>query len=158
MRPHEQIGGRGLARRIRLSVLVALLACPGSRLAADEAPAADPKADPKAETAAGSSAGPSFLVSWHGDAIAQVDQLGWLRKLSDQLAAALVPLRERHQDKLLVELMHGGRWAAGPDDRNGARVQNCPRRCSRYAKTSPAKCAGYMVTGALTSGPDTGRN
>lgn len=83
---------------------------PPGRDRADEAPAADPKPD----TAVGSADGPSFLVSWHGDAIAQVERLGWLRKMSDQLAAALVPLRERHQDRLLVELMHGGRWAGHP--------------------------------------------
>jgi nitrite reductase/ring-hydroxylating ferredoxin subunit/uncharacterized membrane protein len=83
--------------------------------AAGQAPAGQaPAAGPKPETAAGPADGPSFLVSWHGDAIAQVDQLGWLKKLSDQLAAALVPLRERHQDNLLVELMHGGRWAGHP--------------------------------------------
>jgi uncharacterized membrane protein len=88
---------------------------PPGRDRADEAPADQaPAAGPKPETAAGSADGPPFLVSWHGDAIAQVDQLGWLRKLSDQLAAALVPLRERHQDNLLVELMHGGRWAGHP--------------------------------------------
>jgi nitrite reductase/ring-hydroxylating ferredoxin subunit/uncharacterized membrane protein len=54
------------------------------------------------------------LVDWHGDLIARVDRLGWLRNLSDQLAAALVPLRERYQDNLVLELMHGGRWIGHP--------------------------------------------
>jgi nitrite reductase/ring-hydroxylating ferredoxin subunit/uncharacterized membrane protein len=54
------------------------------------------------------------LVSWHGDLLERLDQLGWLRKLSDQLAGLLVPIRERHQDKVAVELLHGGRWLGHP--------------------------------------------
>jgi nitrite reductase/ring-hydroxylating ferredoxin subunit/uncharacterized membrane protein len=46
--------------------------------------------------------------------MARVDRLGWLRTLSERTAAVLVPVRERHQDKLAVELMHGGRWAGHP--------------------------------------------
>ena len=77
---------------------------------AGEPPAATQKAEP--------SHGPPFptdrLVTWHGDLVAWVDRLGWLRSLNDWLAAILVPFRERHQDNLAVELMHGGRWAGHP--------------------------------------------
>jgi hypothetical protein len=38
------------------------------------------------------------LADWHGDLMARLDRLGWLRGLSDRLAAVLVPVRERHQD------------------------------------------------------------
>src|SRR5215470_333812 len=56
----------------------------------------------------------SRLVTWHDDLAVWVDQIGWLRTLNDWLAAALVPFRERHQDNLALELMHGGRWAGHP--------------------------------------------
>jgi nitrite reductase/ring-hydroxylating ferredoxin subunit/uncharacterized membrane protein len=71
-------------------------------------------ADQKAGSATGSRFTANGLVTWHGDAIALVDRLGWLRTLSDQLAAVLVPIRERYQDNLLLELMHGGRWVGHP--------------------------------------------
>ena len=54
------------------------------------------------------------LTGWHGGLTAWVDQLGWLRTLSDRLTGVLVPLRERHQDSLVVELLHGGRWVGHP--------------------------------------------
>jgi nitrite reductase/ring-hydroxylating ferredoxin subunit len=50
----------------------------------------------------------------HGDLTARLDQLGWLRTLSDRLTGVLGPLRERHQDNLVLELLHGGRWAGHP--------------------------------------------
>jgi nitrite reductase/ring-hydroxylating ferredoxin subunit/uncharacterized membrane protein len=71
----------------------------------------DPPAGP---VSAKSGATATPLVDWHGDLMARVDGLGWLRNLSDQLAAALVPLRERYQDNLVLELMHGGRWIGHP--------------------------------------------
>ncbi len=46
--------------------------------------------------------------------MAWLDRLGWLRTLSDQLTAVLGPVRERHQDNLVLELLHGGRWAGHP--------------------------------------------
>jgi len=76
----------------------------------DDPPAAGQQLGPASVSVSAATA----LVDWHGDLIAQVDRLGWLRTLSDQLAAWLVPLRERHQDNLLVELMHGGRWIGHP--------------------------------------------
>src|SRR5215472_2306030 len=74
----------------------------------------EPAATQQAAPAVGAPAGPSPLVSWHGDLVAWVDQIGWLRTLNDWLAAELVPLRERYQDNLALELMHGGRWAGHP--------------------------------------------
>lgn len=50
----------------------------------------------------------------HGDLAARLDRLGWLRTLSDRLTGVLGPLRERHQDNLVLELLHGGRWAGHP--------------------------------------------
>src|SRR6202011_5009648 len=41
-------------------------------------------------------------------------QLGWLRTLNDRLTAVLGPVRERHQDNLVLELLHGGRWVGHP--------------------------------------------
>jgi nitrite reductase/ring-hydroxylating ferredoxin subunit/uncharacterized membrane protein len=75
--------------------------------------------DPPAATqAAGPVTGPPSaaprLVTWHGDVVAWVDQLGWLRTLSDWLTGALGPARERYQDNLALELMHGGRWVGHP--------------------------------------------
>ena len=71
---------------------------------------------------AGQEAGPAIrspfattrLVTWHGDLVASLDRLRWLRTLSDWLTGALDPVRERHQDNLLLELLHGGRWAGHP--------------------------------------------
>jgi nitrite reductase/ring-hydroxylating ferredoxin subunit/uncharacterized membrane protein len=54
------------------------------------------------------------LTGWHGDLAVRLDQLGWLRTLSDQLTGVLGPLRERHQDNLILELLHGGRWVGHP--------------------------------------------
>jgi nitrite reductase/ring-hydroxylating ferredoxin subunit/uncharacterized membrane protein len=53
-------------------------------------------------------------VAWHGDLAAWLDRLSWLRTASDWLSGALGPVRERHQDNLLLELSHGGRWAGHP--------------------------------------------
>jgi nitrite reductase/ring-hydroxylating ferredoxin subunit/uncharacterized membrane protein len=74
----------------------------------------EPAATQQAARAAGPPSGPSLLVSWHGDLVAWVDQIGWLRTLNDWLAAELVPLRERYQDNPALELMHGGRWLGHP--------------------------------------------
>jgi nitrite reductase/ring-hydroxylating ferredoxin subunit/uncharacterized membrane protein len=77
---------------------------------ADDPPAAAQQADPAAGTAFAS----ARLVTWHSDLVAWVDQLGWLRTLNDQLTAVLGPVRERHQDNLVLELLHGGRWVGHP--------------------------------------------
>jgi nitrite reductase/ring-hydroxylating ferredoxin subunit/uncharacterized membrane protein len=75
--------------------------------------------DPQAATGqAGSAAGPpcaaTRLVTWHSDLVAWLDGLGWLRTLNTQLTAVLGPFRERHQDNLVLELLHGGRWVGHP--------------------------------------------
>jgi nitrite reductase/ring-hydroxylating ferredoxin subunit/uncharacterized membrane protein len=62
----------------------------------------------------GSRSAATALVDWHGDLMAWADRLGWLGTWSDRTAAVLVPIRERHQDNLLLELMHGGRWVGHP--------------------------------------------
>jgi nitrite reductase/ring-hydroxylating ferredoxin subunit len=68
----------------------------------------------QAEPAISSSFVPTRLVDWHSDLAAWLDRLGWLRNLSDWLTAVLGPVRERHQDNLVLELMHGGRWVGHP--------------------------------------------
>jgi nitrite reductase/ring-hydroxylating ferredoxin subunit/uncharacterized membrane protein len=77
---------------------------------ADDPPAAGQQPGP----AGGSPSAATALVDWHGDLMAWVDRLGWLRTLSDRTAAVLVPVRERHQDNLVLELTHGGRWIGHP--------------------------------------------
>jgi nitrite reductase/ring-hydroxylating ferredoxin subunit/uncharacterized membrane protein len=74
-------------------------------------PGDPPAAGPKANPATGA---PNRLVTWHGDLVAWLDELGWLRSLNDRLTAVLGPFRERHQDRLVLELLHGGRWAGHP--------------------------------------------
>ena len=73
-----------------------------------------PAATQQAEPAAGPPSATTWLVTWHDDVVEWVDQLGWLRAVNDWLTAVLVPFRERHQDNLALELMHGGRWAGHP--------------------------------------------
>ena len=77
---------------------------------ADDPPAVGQEAEP----AIGSPFATSRLVAWHSDLVARLDRLGWLRTLSDQLTAVLGPVRERHQDNLVLELLHGGRWVGHP--------------------------------------------
>ncbi len=77
--------------------------------------AGDPAAaGQQAEPAVSSPFGTNQLVAWHGDLAARIDRLGWLRALSDWLAGMLEPVRERHQDNLVLELLHGGRWVGHP--------------------------------------------
>src|SRR5262249_52083643 len=78
--------------------------------AAREPAAAPRRPAPPAAPACGT----SRLVTWHDDLVVWVDQIGWLRTVNDWLTAALVPFRERHQDNLALELMHGGRWVGHP--------------------------------------------
>jgi len=77
---------------------------------ADDPPAAGQKAEP----AISSPFATTRLVAWHSDLVAWLDRLGWLRTLSDRLTAVLGPVRERHQDNLVLELLHGGRWVGHP--------------------------------------------
>lgn len=73
-----------------------------------------PAAGHKAGSAVSSPFAAGGLAGWHGDLVAWLDRLGWLRTLSDRLTAVLGPARERHQDNLVLELLHGGRWAGHP--------------------------------------------
>ncbi len=73
-----------------------------------------PAGGQKAESAADSRFAMTGLDAWHGDLVVWLDRLGWLRTLSDQLTALLGPVRERHQDNLALELLHGGRWVGHP--------------------------------------------
>jgi len=73
-----------------------------------------PVATQQAGPAAGPPSGATRLVTWHDDLVVWVDQLGWLRTVNDWLTAALGPFRERHQDNLALELLHGGRWVGHP--------------------------------------------
>jgi len=77
---------------------------------ADDPPAAGLEAEP----AIRSPFATTRLVAWHGDLVASLDRLGWLRTLSDRLTAVLGPARERYQDNLVLELLHGGRWVGHP--------------------------------------------
>src|ERR1700678_2082317 len=63
----------------------------------------------------GSPSAATALVDWHGDLMGWADRLGWLGTWSDRVAAVLVPIRERHQDNLLLELMDGGRRGGPPN-------------------------------------------
>jgi len=76
--------------------------------------AGEPPAGQKAGPAIGSPFAITGLDAWHGDLVAWLDRLDWLRTLSDRLTAVLGPVRERHQDNLVLELMHGGRWVGHP--------------------------------------------
>jgi nitrite reductase/ring-hydroxylating ferredoxin subunit/uncharacterized membrane protein len=71
-------------------------------------------ASQQAEPASTSPSGAPWFVSWHGGLAAWVDRLGWLRTLNDWLTGVLGPFRERHQDNLAIELLHGGRWVGHP--------------------------------------------
>ena len=73
-----------------------------------------PAATQQAEPATDPPAAASRLVTWHGDLLTRVDQLDWLRGLNDWLTAVLGPVRERYQDHLVLELLHGGRWVGHP--------------------------------------------
>jgi nitrite reductase/ring-hydroxylating ferredoxin subunit/uncharacterized membrane protein len=68
----------------------------------------------KSESAASVRSAAALPVTWHGDLVIWVDQLGWVRALSDWLATLLGPVRERHQDNPVLELLHGGRWIGHP--------------------------------------------
>jgi nitrite reductase/ring-hydroxylating ferredoxin subunit/uncharacterized membrane protein len=77
---------------------------------ADDPPSVKQKDGP----ATGPPCAAAWLVDWHGDLVAWVDRLGWLRNLNDWLIGVLGPFRERHQDNLALELLHGGRWVGHP--------------------------------------------
>ena len=55
--------------------------------------------------------GPSRLVTLRQDAFTAVERWPWLHALNDRVSAVTQPLYDRHRDNIVVELMHGGRWA-----------------------------------------------
>jgi nitrite reductase/ring-hydroxylating ferredoxin subunit len=73
-----------------------------------------PAAGQQAEATISSPFTTTWLAAWHGDLAGWLDQLGWLRTTSDWLTGVLGPFRERHQDNLVLELLHGGRWVGHP--------------------------------------------
>src|SRR6516162_4338733 len=73
-----------------------------------------PAAAQRAEPAISSPLATTRWVAWHDDLAAWLDRLGWLGTLSDWLTGELGPLREQHQDNLVLELLHGGRWVGHP--------------------------------------------
>jgi len=50
-------------------------------------------------------------TTWHHQVFTAVGQWQWLRALDESVSAVVVPLYDRHRNALVVELMHGGRWA-----------------------------------------------
>ena len=58
-----------------------------------------------------SAAGALRLTTWHQELFAQVGQWRWLHDLTETVSEVALPLYDRHRDDLVVELMHGGRWA-----------------------------------------------
>ena len=81
---------------------------------AGDPPAVGQQAEPATSSPPAGPPAATRLVAWHGDLVAWLDRLGWLRSLSDRLTAVLGPVRERHQGNLALELMHGGRWVGHP--------------------------------------------
>ena len=55
--------------------------------------------------------GASRLTTWHQDFFAAVGRWTWLRTLNDSVSGVVTPLYDQHRDNIVVELMHGGRWA-----------------------------------------------
>lgn len=55
--------------------------------------------------------GPIGVTTWHRHLFARVERWPWLKSLEESVSAVSQPLYDRHRDNLLVELMHGGRWA-----------------------------------------------
>lgn len=53
----------------------------------------------------------SRLTTWHQDVFTAVGRWKWLHTLNDNVSGVVQPLYDRHRDKIVVELMHGGRWA-----------------------------------------------
>jgi nitrite reductase/ring-hydroxylating ferredoxin subunit len=54
----------------------------------------------------------SRLTTWHQDVFKEVERWPWLHVLNERVSAVTQPLYDRHRDNLVVELMHGGRWAS----------------------------------------------
>jgi nitrite reductase/ring-hydroxylating ferredoxin subunit/uncharacterized membrane protein len=55
--------------------------------------------------------GASRLTTWHQDVFAAVGRWKWLHTLNEGVTGVVQPLYDQHRDNIVVELMHGGRWA-----------------------------------------------
>jgi nitrite reductase/ring-hydroxylating ferredoxin subunit/uncharacterized membrane protein len=55
--------------------------------------------------------GASRLATWHQELFTAVERWQWLQALNESVSAVVQPLYGRYRDNLVVELMHGGRWA-----------------------------------------------
>jgi nitrite reductase/ring-hydroxylating ferredoxin subunit len=55
--------------------------------------------------------GGSPLATWHQQALAAVTSWPWLKTLDEKVAAVALPVYDKHRSSVVVELMHGGRWA-----------------------------------------------
>jgi nitrite reductase/ring-hydroxylating ferredoxin subunit/uncharacterized membrane protein len=51
------------------------------------------------------------LTTWHQELFKAVIRWQWLHALNENVSAVVQPLYDRYRDNLVVELMHGGRWA-----------------------------------------------
>lgn len=51
------------------------------------------------------------MTSWHQELFTAVGRWKWLYTLNHSVSGVVQPLYDRHRDTLVVELMHGGRWA-----------------------------------------------
>lgn len=59
-----------------------------------------------------SSVGPAALsITWHQEVFNRIERWPWLHTLTEGASGLVLPLYDRHRDNVLVELMHGGRWA-----------------------------------------------
>ncbi len=126
-----------------------------------------PPSAAKAQSPPGSPCAGNRLVTWHGDVVAWVDELGWVRAVDDWLTGVLGPFRERHQDNLILELLHGGRWVGHPVHPalsdlpiglwTGAMVLDATDRGARRGiDTAPARrridAAGVLSAAGLVAG------
>jgi hypothetical protein len=68
----------------------------------------------RAGPAAGAAPAAAWLAAWHGELAGWLDRLGWLRAWSEWLGGVLGPVRDRYQDSVVVEVLHGGRWVGHP--------------------------------------------
>lgn len=55
--------------------------------------------------------GSSSLVTWHQELFPAIGRWQWLSTLNDSVSAVVSSAYERYRDNLVLELMHGGRWA-----------------------------------------------
>lgn len=55
--------------------------------------------------------GGSVLATWHQQALRAVGRWPWLKTLDERVAGVALPVYDRYRGAVVVELMHGGRWA-----------------------------------------------